>query len=133
MALGPMILGHTPADVIAAAKAQLDRGLLYGGQSELEFEAARLICEMVPCAERVRFASSGSEAVQLALRLSRAATRRSTIVKFEGHYHGWMDSILWSVAPRSEEHTSELQSLMRSSYAVFCLKKKNNRTQNTVG
>ena len=99
MALGPMILGHTPADVIAAAKAQLDRGLLYGGQSEIEFEAARLICEMVPCAERVRFASSGSEAVQLALRLSRAATRRSTIVKFEGHYHGWMDSILWSVAP----------------------------------
>src|SRR3546814_19886024 len=66
MALGPMILGHTPADVIAAAKSQLDRGLLYGGQSELEFEAARLICEMVPCAERVRFASSGSEAVQRA-------------------------------------------------------------------
>src|SRR3546814_19647268 len=61
MALGPMILGHTPADVIAAAKAQLDRGLLYGGQSEIEFEAARLICEMVPCAERVRFASSRSE------------------------------------------------------------------------
>jgi glutamate-1-semialdehyde 2,1-aminomutase len=99
MALGPMILGHTPADVIAAAKAQLDRGLLYGGQSEIEFEAARLICDMVPCAERVRFTSSGSESVQLALRLSRAATGRNTIVKFEGHYHGWMDSILWSVAP----------------------------------
>src|SRR3546814_4734611 len=54
---------------------------------------------MVPCAERVRFTSSGSESVQLALRLSRAATGRNTIVKFEGHYHGWMDSILWSVAP----------------------------------
>ena len=99
MALGPMILGHTPQDVIAAAKAQLERGLLFGGQSEVEFEAARLICEMVPCAERVRFASSGSEAVQLAVRLSRAATGRSTLVKFEGHYHGWLDSILWSVAP----------------------------------
>src|SRR3546814_14080317 len=46
MALGPMILGHTPADVIAAAKAQLDRGLLYGGQSEIEFEAGRLICNL---------------------------------------------------------------------------------------
>ena len=99
LALGPMILGHTPADVIAAARAQLERGLLYGGQSELEFEAARLICEMVPCAERVRFCSSGSEADQLALRLARAATGRQIVLKFEGHYHGWMDSVLWSVAP----------------------------------
>ncbi len=99
MALGPMILGHTPPDVIAAAREQLGRGLLYGGQSEIEFEAARLVCEMVPCAQRVRFCSSGSEADQLALRLSRAATGRDVVVKFEGHYHGWMDSVLWSVAP----------------------------------
>jgi glutamate-1-semialdehyde 2,1-aminomutase len=99
LALGPMILGHTPADVIAAAKAQLDRGILYGGQSELEFAAAKLVCEMVPCAERVRFCASGSEADQLALRLSRAVTGRDVIVKFEGHYHGWMDSVLWSTAP----------------------------------
>lgn len=107
MALGPMILGHTPRDVIAAAREQLERGLLYGGQSELEFEAARLVCDMVPCAERVRFASSGSEAVQLALRLSRAATGRSIVVKFEGHYHGWLDSVLWSVAPPSSAMGSE--------------------------
>ncbi len=99
MALGPMILGHTPPDVIGAAREQLGRGLLYGGQSEIEFEAARLVCEMVPCAQRVRFCSSGSEADQLALRLSRAATGRDVVVKFEGHYHGWMDSVLWSVAP----------------------------------
>ncbi|HEV7367754.1 aspartate aminotransferase family protein [Arenibaculum sp.] len=99
MGLGPMILGHTPADVIDAARRQLDQGLLYGGQSELEFEAARLVCELVPCAERVRFASSGSEAVQLALRLARAATGRGRVLKFEGHYHGWLDSVLWSVAP----------------------------------
>ncbi|MDQ7249400.1 aspartate aminotransferase family protein [Dongia sedimenti] len=99
LALGPMILGHTPPDVIAAARAQLDRGILYGGQSELEFEAARLVCEMVPCAERVRFCASGTEADQLALRLSRAVTGRDVIVKFEGHYHGWMDSVLWSTAP----------------------------------
>jgi glutamate-1-semialdehyde 2,1-aminomutase len=99
LALGPMILGHTPGDVIAAAKAQLDRGVLYGGQSELEFSAAKLVCEMVPCAERVRFCASGTEADQLALRLSRAVTGRDVIVKFEGHYHGWMDSVLWSAAP----------------------------------
>ena len=100
LALGPMILGHTPADVVAATKAQLDRGILYGGQSELEFAAAKLVCEMVPCAERVRFCASGTEADQLALRLSRAVTGRDVIVKFEGHYHGWMDSVLWSAAPR---------------------------------
>ena len=102
LALGPMILGHSPADVIAAAHRQLDRGLLYGGQSELEFEAAELICSIVPCAERVRFASSGSEAVQLALRLARAATGRKVVVKFEGHYHGWLDSVLWSNSPPAD-------------------------------
>jgi len=103
LALGPMILGHTPADVIAAVQEQVGRGILFGGQSELEFEAAQLVCEMVPCAERVRFASSGSEADQLALRLSRAVTGRSKVLKFEGHYHGWMDSVLWSVATPSEQ------------------------------
>lgn len=102
MALGPMILGHTPPEVIQAVQDQLGRGLLYGGQTELEFQAAKLICAMVPCAERVRFASSGSEAVQLALRLARATTGRKVVVKFEGHYHGWLDSVLWSVgAPKA--------------------------------
>jgi len=99
LGMGPMILGHTPRDVRDAAAAQLDRGLLYGGQSDVETAAARLVCEMVPCAERMRFNSSGSEAVQMALRLARAATGRRVIVKFEGHYHGWFDNILWSTAP----------------------------------
>ncbi len=99
LGMGPMILGHTPADVIAAVKAQLDRGILYAGQSGIEAEAARLFCEMIPCAERMRFCSSGSEAVQLALRISRAATGRRVALKFEGHYHGWFDNILWSTTP----------------------------------
>jgi glutamate-1-semialdehyde 2,1-aminomutase len=99
LGMGPMILGHSPASVKAAVAAQLERGLLFAAQSEIEIEAARLVCAMVPCAERLRFASSGSEAVQAAIRLARAATGRKTIVKFEGHYHGWMDNILWSVAP----------------------------------
>jgi glutamate-1-semialdehyde 2,1-aminomutase len=96
LALGPMILGHSPLEVTAAAHRQLDIGLLYGGQSELEYEAARRVTQMVPCAEKVRFAGSGTEAVQLALRLARAATGRMTIIKFEGHYHGWLDSMLVS-------------------------------------
>jgi len=98
-ALGPMILGHNPTAVRDAVIRQLERGILYAAQTELEFEAAALVCRLVPCAERVRFVSSGTEAVQAALRLARAATGRRKIVKFEGHYHGWMDNILWSVAP----------------------------------
>ncbi|MFN3822502.1 MAG: aspartate aminotransferase family protein [Pseudorhodobacter sp.] len=103
LALGPMILGHTPKDVIAAAHRQLDRGLLYGGQSEMEYDAARRISRMVPCAERVRFAGSGTEAVQLALRIARGVTGRMAVVKFEGHYHGWLDSVLVSNGPANGE------------------------------
>jgi hypothetical protein len=94
-----MILGHTPQDVRAAAMAQLEKGILYGGQSGLEAEAARLVCQMVPCAQKLRFGSSGSEAVQIALRIARAATGRRVVVKFAGHYHGWFDNILWSTQP----------------------------------
>jgi len=99
LGMGPMILGHNPQGVISAAKAQLDRGILFAGQTEVEFEAARLVRELVPCAERVRFGSSGTEVIQAALRLARAATGRQTILKFEGHYHGWLDNVLWSVTP----------------------------------
>lgn len=99
LGMGPMILGHTPEPVLSAVQQELQRGILYAGQSEIEFEAARLLCEVVPCAERVRFCGAGSEAVQAALRLARAATDRSVFIKFEGHYHGWLDSVLWSIAP----------------------------------
>lgn len=102
LAMGPMILGHNPEVVRAAVIEQLSRGILYGGQSRIEAEAAELFCHLVPCAERVRFAASGTEVVQLALRLARAATSRKTIVKFEGHYHGWFDNILLSVAATTE-------------------------------
>ncbi|MFP5465631.1 MAG: aspartate aminotransferase family protein [Gammaproteobacteria bacterium] len=90
LGMGPMILGHTPGPVLRAVAEQLQRGLLYGGQSVLEAEAAELFCALVPCAEKLRFASSGSEAVQAALALARAATGRRTVVDFEGHYHGWI-------------------------------------------
>ena len=103
LGMGPMILGHNPPAVIGAAKAQLDKGILFAGQTEVEYEAARLVCQLVPCAERVRFGSSGSEVVQAAFRLARAATGRPTMVKFEGHYHGWFDNVVWSVAPVAAE------------------------------
>ncbi|MDX6751205.1 aminotransferase class III-fold pyridoxal phosphate-dependent enzyme [Geminicoccaceae bacterium 1502E] len=102
LGMGPMILGHNPESVRKAAVEQLDHGILFGGQSRVEAEAAELFCAMVPCAEKLRFAGSGSEAAQAALRLARAATGRSTIVKFEGHYHGWFDNVLVSVAATPE-------------------------------
>ncbi len=97
--MGAMVLGHNPAGVIDAVKRQADQGILYAGQAMVEYEAAKLICERVPSAERLRFGSSGSEVAQAAMRLARAATGRRIIVKFEGHYHGWFDNILWSAAP----------------------------------
>ncbi|MCC7160853.1 MAG: aspartate aminotransferase family protein [Anaerolineae bacterium] len=99
LAMGPLILGHTPAPVIEAVKQQLDRGLIYGGQHELEVQVAEKIRQHVPCAEMVRFNNTGSEAVHAALRLARGYTGRQKIVKFEGHYHGWLDSALISSGP----------------------------------
>ena len=99
LGMGPMILGHSPQEVIEAAKKQLDISLLVAGQTPIEYEAAKLLTQMVPSAQRVRFASSGSEAVQVAFRVARAATDRWKIIKFEGHYHGWFDNVLVSVSP----------------------------------
>ena len=95
---GPMILGHSPDTVIEAAKAQLDKGLVFGTGTEIEIRVAELICQHVPCAEMVRFSVTGSEAVHAALRLARAATGRKLILRFEGHYHGWFDNIAWNQA-----------------------------------
>ena len=97
--MGAMVLGHTPAGVQQAVKDQVEKGILYAGQSEIEFEAARILCERIPSAQRIRFGSSGSEVAQAAFRLARAATGKRIILKFEGHYHGWFDNILWSTAP----------------------------------
>lgn len=96
---GPLLLGHSPKAVVEAVKAQLDIGLMYAGQTELEIQVAEKMRELVPCAEMVRFSSSGSEAVHAALRLARAVTGRRKILRFEGHYHGWFDNIAWNFAP----------------------------------
>jgi glutamate-1-semialdehyde 2,1-aminomutase len=99
LAWGPLILGHAHPAINEAVARQLERGYTYGAQCELELEVAERIRALVPCAERVLYLTTGSEAVQGALRLSRAATGRPLVVKFEGHYHGWMDSVLVSYHP----------------------------------
>ncbi len=99
---GPLILGHSHPAVVEAVKAQMERGQVYSAQHELEIEVAAAVCRLVPGAERVRFNSVGSEAVHAAWRLARAYTGRQKILKFEGHYHGWFDSALYSLHPPLE-------------------------------
>jgi len=93
LGFGPMLLGHSPSAVIDAVKRQLERGFTYGAQHVLEAEVAERVIDAAPCAELVCFSSTGSEAVHAAIRIARAATGRSKIVKFEGHYHGWLDPV----------------------------------------
>lgn len=103
LAWGPNILGYGHPRMVEAMRAQAERPYSLGAQHELEINVAERIQSMVPCAERVAFTSSGSETVQLAHRLARAFTGRPLILKFEGHYHGWMDSALHSHHPTLEE------------------------------
>jgi glutamate-1-semialdehyde 2,1-aminomutase len=103
LAWGPLILGQAPEAVVEAVQRQLSRGFTYGAQHDLEFEVSELLTATLPCADRVCFANSGSEIVQVALRLSRAATGRGKFLKFEGHYHGWGDELLVSYHPSPAE------------------------------
>ena len=100
---GPMILGHSHPQLLERVAAESRKGQLYAGQHVLEIEAAERICQLVPCAELLRFSLSGSEADQAALRLARAVTGRTKFIKFEGHYHGWLDSTAISVNPPLEK------------------------------
>jgi glutamate-1-semialdehyde 2,1-aminomutase len=103
MGNGAAILGHAPKPVIDAVAAGLLRGQMFAAQTEDEIRLAERLVAMIPCAERVRLAISGSEAVQAALRLARAKTGRNRFIKFEGHYHGWLDSVFISTRPALNE------------------------------
>ncbi len=94
MAFGPLILGHADPQVRAAAEAALARGWSLGTAEPYSLALAELITAQVPWVESVRFVNSGTEAVMSALRVARAATGRSKILKFEGCYHGHTDSML---------------------------------------
>jgi glutamate-1-semialdehyde 2,1-aminomutase len=91
---GPLILGHAHPRVVAALEAALRKGTSFGAPSPLELELARLIREAMPSLELVRFVSSGTEATMSALRVARAFTGRTKIVKFVGCYHGHADLLL---------------------------------------
>lgn len=100
---GPAILGHAPQQVIEAVAASLAEGQVFAAQHPRETALAERLCTLLPGAEVVRFATSGTEAVLMALRLARAFTGREKILKFEGHYHGWSDQAYISARPPLNE------------------------------
>jgi len=91
---GPFILGHCYPPVIEAIRNQLEFGLGYGASTEAEIQIAKKICDILPSIETVRLVNSGTEATMSAIRLARGYTRRDKVVKFEGCYHGHVDSLL---------------------------------------
>lgn len=100
---GPLILGHSHPQVLEAVERASRSGQLFAGQHVMEIELAEKFQQHVPCAERVRFSLSGSEADHAALRVARGVTGRPRFIRFEGHYHGWFDNVAWSIsAPTAE-------------------------------
>lgn len=99
LAWGPLILGSNHPQLNEAVTVALRKSYTLGAQHEGELALAEKIVSVVPGAEQVIFSNTGSEAVQAALRLSRTKTGRSAFIKFEGHYHGWMNNVLLSYHP----------------------------------
>lgn len=102
-AYGPPILGHNNEKVNRSVKETMERIDLVGGTTEMEVEAAEKITHHLPSVEQVGFCNSGTEATYHALRLARASTGRSKIIKFQGCYHGWHDSVVMNVATPKEK------------------------------
>ena len=100
---GPNILGHAPAVLNAAIREQMAKGTGFGEPHPLQLEVSRLLIEAIPSFEVVNFNNTGSEAVQAVLRLARAVTGRTKFIKFEGHYHGWLDNVFFSFHPDKNE------------------------------
>jgi glutamate-1-semialdehyde 2,1-aminomutase len=94
---GALLLGHQHPEVVAATQAQLGAGMHFAAGHELMLEWGRLIQELMPALERIRFTASGTEATHLALRLARAFTGKGKIVRFVNHFHGWHDHVAFGV------------------------------------
>jgi glutamate-1-semialdehyde 2,1-aminomutase len=107
MGWGALLLGHSHPAVAQALRKALERGTLFGLTHPAEVELARLIAESVPSVEQVRFTVSGTEACMSAVRLARAYTRRTTILTFEGCYHGHGESLLAGKTAGLSEHVAQ--------------------------
>ena len=99
MGMGPNIFGHAPQFVTQSVYEDMQNGYCLTGQTVKENEMSEFINKTIPFKRKVRYASSGTEIVQVALRLARSFTNKNKFLKFEGHYHGWMDSVLYNSHP----------------------------------
>ena len=100
LGLGPMLLGHCPQIVTESVVNQIQNcGTVFALGSEIEIDAAKKICDTIPSVDKVRFLNSGTEAVMYSVRLARAFSGRNKIIRFEGMYHGFSDSVYWSKHP----------------------------------
>ena len=90
---GALMLGHAHPAIVVAVAEQMARGTHYGAEHDLELRWAELVMRLFPSIERLRFTASGTEATMLALRLARAYTGRTTVIRMTGHYHGWHDML----------------------------------------
>lgn len=101
---GPMIVGHNHPHVVKRVEDYARKGQLFAGQHILEIELAEKLQRLIPSAELMRFCLDGSEAVQTAFRVARAKTGKNKFLRFEGHYHGWLDNVAWGLSTPSVEH-----------------------------
>jgi len=98
---GPLIVGHSHPAVLAAIQEYSTQGQLFAGQHLKEIELAEKLHQLIPSAELMRFCLDGSEAVQTAFRVARAKTGKPKFLRFEGHYHGWLDNVAWGISAPS--------------------------------
>jgi glutamate-1-semialdehyde 2,1-aminomutase len=122
--MGPMILGHNDPRVVAAVRGALELGQLFAGQNEFEAEFAERLVETVPWIESIRIGLTGTEVDLLAVRIARAVTGRAKVLRFAGHYHGWLDPLLNGAGPLPEPYgrppVDRGQSLAASDDIVVC-------------
>lgn len=100
---GPLILGHSHPAVLGAVNEYSQNGQLFAGQHIREIMLAEKINQLIPSAELMRFCVDGSEAVHTAFRVARARTGKKKFLRFEGHYHGWLDNVCWGISAPSAE------------------------------
>jgi len=116
---GATLLGHNNPAIREAIQGALDRGILAGYETEQTTELAKTIVEIIPCAEMVRLANSGTEGTMLAIRLARAFTQKKKLVKFWGHFHGLHDYVMYNAhSPRSPVQPGRPVPLSRESAGI---------------
>jgi glutamate-1-semialdehyde 2,1-aminomutase len=107
---GPLLVGHNHPHVVMRVEEYARKGQLFAGQHILEVELAEKLQQLIPSAELMRFCLDGSEAVHTAFRLARAKTGKKKFLRFEGHYHGWLDNVAWGISSPSVEQLGSRES-----------------------